>query len=125
MSCILVAGLFGVLAAIVGWIGSRVIEKLDATVIETKCCVQHDAHTHHRNNNMNEFRRDRIRCEIEQLATLRERLHRIRDDEDRVIAGGAGGSQEASDHLSQAASTILAAIGLLDKARNSSNKETK
>lgn len=60
----IVAALFGVLAAIVGWIGSRVIEKLDAvvamlhqvadelharinkldhriTVVETRCGAQH------------------------------------------------------------------------------------
>ena len=67
----LVAALFGVLAVIVGWIGSRVIEKLDSvvemlhqvaeelhsrinkldtrvSVIETRCGVQHDIHLHSR-----------------------------------------------------------------------------
>jgi len=71
VSGVLVAALFGVLAAIVGWIGSRVIEKLDAVVnmlhqvadelhsrinrldkrvvaIETRCNVQHDVHLHKR-----------------------------------------------------------------------------
>lgn len=65
------AALFGVLTAIVGWIGSRVIEKLDSvvemlhqvadelhsrinkldtrvSVIETKCGVQHDILLHSR-----------------------------------------------------------------------------
>ena len=64
LSGVLVAALFGVLATIVGWIGSRVIEKLDAlvtmlhqvanelharingldhrvTIVETRCGAQH------------------------------------------------------------------------------------
>ena len=36
---------------------------------------------------MNEVRRARIQCDIEQLAAARERIHKIRDDEERAIRG--------------------------------------
>ena len=57
---------------------------------------------------MNEVRRLRIKCEMEQLATLRERVHKIRDDEDRAIAGGVGGSQDASRFTHSSARSSLA-----------------
>jgi hypothetical protein len=72
---------------------------------------------------MNEVRRLRIKCEMEQLATLRERVHKIRDDEDRAIAGGVGGSQDASDTLSEVGNILLVAIGQLDRAKRAKNKE--
>ena len=72
---------------------------------------------------MNEVRRLRIKCEMEQLATLRERVHKIRDDEDRAIAGGAGGSQDASDTLSEVGNIMLVVLGLLGRAKSTKNKE--
>ena len=72
---------------------------------------------------MNEVRRLRIKCEMEQLATLRERVHKIRDDEDRAIAGGAGGSQDASDTLSEVGNILLVVLGLLGRAKSAKNKE--
>ena len=44
---------------------------------------------------------------MEELAKLRERVHKIRDDEDRSIAGGVGGSQDASDTLSEVGNILL------------------
>ena len=66
---------------------------------------------------MNEVRRLRIKCAMEALAELREKIHKIRDDEDRAIAGGLDGSQDASDLLSEAGMILLVAIGQLDKAK--------
>lgn len=37
---------------------------------------------------MNEVRRARIQCDIEQLAAARERIHKIRDDEDLMSEVG-------------------------------------
>ncbi len=70
---------------------------------------------------MNEFRRLRIKCAMESLAELREKIHKIRDDEDRAIAGGLDGSQDASDLLSEAGMILLVAIGQLDKAKKARN----
>ena len=70
---------------------------------------------------MNEFRRLRIKCAMELLAELREKIHKIRDDEDRAIAGGLDGSQDASDLLSEAGMILLVAIGQLDKAKKARN----
>ena len=70
---------------------------------------------------MNEFRRLRIKCAMEALAELREKIHKIRDDEDRAIAGGLDGSQDASDLLSEAGMILLVAIGQLDKAKKARN----
>lgn len=70
---------------------------------------------------MNEVRRVRIRLEMEELAKLRERVHKIRDDEDRSIAGDCGGSQDASDTLSEAAHILLVVLGLLDRAKRAKN----
>lgn len=72
---------------------------------------------------MNEVSRLRIKCEMEAIATLRERIHKIRDDEDRSIAGGVGGSPEASDLLTEIGNILLVAIGQLDKAKRAKNKE--
>ena len=60
---------------------------------------------------------------MEELAKLRERVHKIRDDEDRSIAGGVGGSQDASDTLSEVGNILLVAIGQLDRAKRAKNKE--
>lgn len=70
---------------------------------------------------MNEVRRVRIRLEMEGLAKLRERVHKIRDDEDRAIAGGLDGSQDASDTLSEVAHILLVVLGLLDRAKRAKN----
>ena len=72
---------------------------------------------------MNEVRRVRIRLEMEELSKLRERVHKIRDDEDRAIAGGVGGSQDASDTLSEVGNILLVALGQLDRAKRAKNKE--
>ena len=70
---------------------------------------------------MNEVRRLRIKCAMELLAELREKIHKIRDDEDRAIAGGLDGSQDSSDLLSEAGMILLVAIGQLDKAKKAKN----
>ena len=70
---------------------------------------------------MNEVRRLRIKCAMEALAELREKIHKIRDDEDRSIASGIDGSQDASDLLSEAGMILLVAIGQLDKAKKARN----
>ena len=70
---------------------------------------------------MNEFRRGRIKCAMESLAELREKIHKIRDDEDRSIASGIDGSQDASDLLSEAGMILLVAIGQLDKSKKAKN----
>ena len=72
---------------------------------------------------MNEFRRLRIKCAMESLAELREKIHKIRDDEDRAIAGGVGGSQDASDTLSEVGNIMLVVLGLLGRAKSTKNKE--
>ena len=69
---------------------------------------------------MNEVRRLRIKCEIAQLADVRERIAKIRDDEERVIKGlspHGDGSAEVVDALSEIGCILLVAIGKLDKAR--------
>ena len=70
---------------------------------------------------MKEVRRGRIKCAMESLAELREKIHKIRDDEDRAIASGIDGSQDASDLLSEAGLILLVAIGQLDKAKKARN----
>ncbi len=72
---------------------------------------------------MNEVRRVRIKLEMEDLAKIREKIHKIRDDEDRSIVGGVGGSQDASDTLSEVGNILLVAIGQLDRAKRAKNKE--
>ena len=68
---------------------------------------------------MTEVRRLRIKCEIEQLAAIRERIHRIRDDEDRAIAAGmpGAGSQGATDLLSEAGLILLVVMDKLRRAK--------
>lgn len=69
---------------------------------------------------MNEVRRLRIKCEIDQLAAVRERLHKIRDDEDRVLQGlspNCDGSAEASDLLSEVGFILMVALDRLQKAK--------
>lgn len=72
---------------------------------------------------MNEFRRGRIKCAMEELANLREKIHKIRDDEDRSIASGIDGSQDASDLLSEVGNILLVVLGLLGRAKSAKNKE--
>jgi hypothetical protein len=69
---------------------------------------------------MNEVRRARIKCDIEMLACIRERIDKIRDDEDRALRGNTPhgpGSQESSDMLTDAAYALLIVIEKLRKAR--------
>jgi hypothetical protein len=69
---------------------------------------------------MNELRRIRIKCEIDQLSMARQRIHKIRDDEDRAIAGDPShgyGNQGATDALSEVGHILLVAIGKLQRAR--------
>jgi hypothetical protein len=69
---------------------------------------------------MTEFRRIRIKCEIDQLSQARQRIHKIRDDEDRAIAGDPKhgyGNQEVTETLSEVGHILLVAIGKLQKAR--------
>lgn len=69
---------------------------------------------------MNELRRIRIKCEIDLLSQVRQRVQKIRDDEDRAISGDPGqgyGDQESTDALSEVGAVLLIAIGKLQKAR--------
>jgi len=69
---------------------------------------------------MNEFRRVRLQCDIEQLAHLRERLDKIRDDEARGRTDarfGPGCSEDALDFLSEASHCCLVVIDRLQKAK--------
>lgn len=66
---------------------------------------------------MNEVRRLRVKCEIDQLAVMRERIHKIRDDEGRAIQGGVGGNQKATDLLSEVGLILLVALDKLQKAK--------
>lgn len=69
---------------------------------------------------MNEVRRARIQCEIDLLAGARERLSKIRDDEDRALSGNVlygDGDQEVTDGLSEVGCILLVAIGRLDKLK--------
>ena len=69
---------------------------------------------------MNELRRIRIKCEIDLLSPVRQRVQKIRDDEDRAISGDPNhgyGDQDSTDALSDVGSILLIAIGKLQKAR--------
>ena len=69
---------------------------------------------------MNELRRIRIKCEIDLLSQVRQRVQKIRDDEDRAISGDPNhgyGDQESTDTLSEVGQILLFAIGKLQKAR--------
>lgn len=69
---------------------------------------------------MNTFRQVRLKFEIDQLSSLRQRIIKLRDDEDRAIAGlspHGPGDQRVSDTLSEASAMLLAVIGKLDNAR--------
>lgn len=69
---------------------------------------------------MNEGRRDRIERDIEMLVCIRDRVKKIRDDEDSARRGSAChgyGSDEASDLLSEASHVLLIAIDRMERAR--------
>lgn len=66
---------------------------------------------------MNEVRRLRVKCEIEQIAAMRARIKKIRDDEDRAIECAIGGSRDASDLLSEIHLVLLVAMDKLEKAK--------
>jgi hypothetical protein len=69
---------------------------------------------------MNEIRRARVQCEIDLLAGVRERIARIRDDEDKALSGNSlygDGDQEVTDALSEVGFILLVAIGRLDKVK--------
>jgi hypothetical protein len=69
---------------------------------------------------MNESRRALIWSEIELLTAVRDRVKRIRDDEDSARRGSprhGHGSEDASDFLSEASLVLLIVINKLEKAR--------
>lgn len=69
---------------------------------------------------MNEFRRARIQCEIDMLTSMRDRVSRIRDDEDRAIGGCekfGHGDPESSDVLTDVCAVLLVAAGKLEQAK--------
>lgn len=69
---------------------------------------------------MNEDRRARLWSEIELLTSIRDRVKRIRDDEDKARRGSprhGHGSEYASDFLSEAIIVLLIVINKLEKAR--------
>ena len=69
---------------------------------------------------MNEVRRARIKCDVDILMHARERIEKIRDDEDRAIRGEPShgyGNQSASDFLSEASQTLMVAIDRLNRAK--------
>ena len=73
---------------------------------------------------MNEVRRARVQCEIDLLIAIRERVSRIRDDEDKSLSGDpryGSGEPEASDMLSEAGHILLVVIGKLDKVKKQPN----
>ena len=105
----LVATLFGMLTALVGWTGNKVVGKLDDVV---KKLGEVSAELHERINGL-----DR---RVTVLAAARERIHKIRDDEDRAIRGESPhgtGSHEASDILSEVGFLLMIAIDRLSKAK--------
>lgn len=72
---------------------------------------------------MNEVRRARIRCDIELVAAVRERIEKIRDDEARGLTDanfGTGASEAALDYLSEASHCCLVVIDRLQKAKQCS-----
>jgi hypothetical protein len=69
---------------------------------------------------MNEARRALLWSEIELLTSLRDRVKRIRDDEDHARRGSprhGHGSEAAADLLSEASLVLLIVINKLEKAR--------
>lgn len=69
---------------------------------------------------MNDERRARLWNEIELLTAVRDRVKRIRDDEDNGRRGSPRhgyGSEDASDSLSDASHILLIAIDRLERAR--------
>lgn len=73
---------------------------------------------------MNEVRRARIHCEIDLLTSVRDRIARIRDDEDKSLSGDpkyGSGDSEASDTLSEVNHILLLVIGKLDRIKKQPN----
>lgn len=67
---------------------------------------------------MNDARRLCLKGEIDILSAMRERLHKIRDDEDRISNGKYGETnQEVTDLLSETGFILLVAIDKLNKAK--------
>ena len=69
---------------------------------------------------MNEDRRARIKCDVDILSHARERIDKIREDEDRAICGQPShgyGNQAASDFLSEASQALLIVIDRLQRAK--------
>lgn len=72
---------------------------------------------------MNEVRRARIQCDIDIMAALRERIDKIRDDEERGLSDarfGTGASEAAIDFLSEASHCCLVVIDRLQRAKQCS-----
>ena len=69
---------------------------------------------------MNEVRKARIKCDIDILAAARERIDKIRDDEDRPLRGEHAhgpGSQDATDMLTEAGRILGVVVSMLHKAK--------
>ena len=69
---------------------------------------------------MNEVRRARIHCDIDIVAAVRERLDKIRDDEERGRTDSKFGievNECAIDYLSEASHCCLVLIDRLQRAK--------
>ncbi len=69
---------------------------------------------------MNEVRKARIKCDIDILAAARERIDKIRDDEERALRGDNAhgyGSQDATDMLTEAGRILGVVVSMLHKAK--------
>ena len=69
---------------------------------------------------MNEVRRARIQCEVDNLAYMREKIDKIRDDEARGRTDsrfGDNSNEDALDYLSEASHCCLVIIDRLQKAK--------
>lgn len=69
---------------------------------------------------MNELRRSRIKCEIDIISTARDRIDKIRDDEERALRGDHSqeyGSQGAADLLTEASHILGVVSAILQKAK--------
>lgn len=69
---------------------------------------------------MNGVRRARIKCDVDILSHARERIEKIRDDEDRAIRGEPShgyGNQAASDFLAEASQALMIVIDRLQRAK--------
>lgn len=69
---------------------------------------------------MNEVRRARIKCDIDLLSCIRERIDKIRDDEDRALRGDplhGFGNAAACVFLSEASQALMIVIDRMQRAK--------